>query len=114
MVESLSSGRGLVDWERSETIVLSGSRPSSSSTVLAPRLSAARAGKADSLTFSLRDTEVGAIVLPVATKSPRLASGGEDGRGHAHLWHLRQGVAEGGIFFIPIRCNPLKSLDFEK
>jgi hypothetical protein len=41
--------------------------------------------------------------LPVATKSPRLASGGEDGRGRAHLRHLRHGVAEERIFY----WNPL-------
>jgi hypothetical protein len=69
----------------------------------------ARPGKTDSLTFSLRNAEAGAMILPVATKSPRHARGGGDGRGRAHLWHLRHGVAEERIFFTPIRCNPLKS-----
>jgi hypothetical protein len=79
-----------------------------------PMLSVARPGKTDSLTLSLRNAEASAIVLPVATKSPRLASGGEDERGGAHLWHLRHGIAEERIFVIGIRCNPLKSPDSEK
>ena len=60
----------------------------------------ARPGKTDSLTFSLRNAEAGAMILPVATKSPRHARGGGDGRGRAHLWHLRRGVAEEGIFLL--------------
>jgi hypothetical protein len=55
-------GSRLVDWERGEKIVLSGSRPSQEGpTVLEP--SVARPGKTDSLTFSLRNAEAGAIVL---------------------------------------------------
>jgi hypothetical protein len=70
--------------------------------------------KLTSTTFSLRNTETGAMILPVATKSPRPTSGGEDRRGRALLWHLKHGVAEERIFFIGIRCNPLKSPDSEK
>ena len=56
--------------------------------------------KLTSTTFSLRNTETGAMILPVATTSPRPASGGEDGRGCALLWHLKHGVAEEGIFLV--------------
>jgi hypothetical protein len=56
--------------------------------------------KLTSITFPLRNAEAGAMILPVATKSPRLASRGEDGRGRGHLWRLRHGAAEERIFLV--------------
>ena len=56
--------------------------------------------KLTSITFPLRNAEAGAMILPVATKSPRLASRGEDGRARGHLWRLRHGAAEERIFLV--------------